>query len=86
VDKDNPVVRALRKAVRNHYGTPRLFVKSGTADFNHAAAWNCPLAAYGPGDSSLDHGMEEHVSVKDYLKSIDILEAAVCSIMSYDLA
>ncbi len=86
VDKDNLVVRALRKAVRNHYGTPQLFVKSGTADFNHAAAWNCPLAAYGPGDSSLDHGMEEHVSVKDYLKSIDILEAAVCSIMSYDLA
>jgi len=30
--------------------------------------------------------MEEHVSVKDYLKSIDILEAAVCSIMSCDLA
>jgi LysW-gamma-L-lysine carboxypeptidase len=54
VNKNDPFVRALRLAVRQAGLAPRLLAKGGTADFNLAAAWKCPMAAYGPGDSK--HG------------------------------
>jgi LysW-gamma-L-lysine carboxypeptidase len=77
VDKNNPIVRALRLAVREAGLTPRFLVKGGTADFNLAAAWSCPMAAYGPGDSKLDHTAEEHTDLNDYLRSISILKNAL---------
>ena len=72
-DRTNPLVRALRVAIREAGGTPRLLAKGGTADFNYAAAWNCPLAAWGPGDSRLDHTNEERLDLDEYLRSIRIL-------------
>lgn len=77
VDKSDPLVRALRVEVRNAGLTPRLLAKGGTADFNLAADWGCPLAAYGPGDSKLDHTAEEHIDLNEYLMSISILRKAL---------
>lgn len=36
--------------------------------------WQCPIVAYGPGDSSLDHTPEEHVDVQDFLQAIGVLQ------------
>ncbi len=80
-DKNNTAARALRLAVRKNGLNPRLLAKGGTADFNLAAAWNCPMAAYGPGDSKLDHTAEEHISLSEYLTSLDILTDAIPAIM-----
>ena len=80
-DKNNPTARALRLAVRKNGLNPRLLAKGGTADFNLAAAWNCPIAAYGPGDSKLDHTSEEQISLAEYLTSLDILTKALPMIM-----
>ncbi|MDR1875258.1 MAG: M20/M25/M40 family metallo-hydrolase [Synergistaceae bacterium] len=77
VDKNDPLARVLRVAVRDAGLTPRLLAKGGTADFNLAAAWNCPMAAYGPGDSKLDHTAEEHIDLNEYLASISILKNAL---------
>ncbi len=82
-DKNNMVAKAFRTALRRQNLEPRVIVKSGTADFNHAAAWNCPMVAYGPGDSTLDHTMNEHIALNEYLKSIDVLETAMALICSY---
>jgi len=71
--RDNPVVRALRVAIRENGGTPRLLAKSGTADFNYAAAWNCPMAAWGPGDSRLDHTADERLNLEEYARSVRVL-------------
>lgn len=73
VEKNDPLARALRVAVREEGLSPRLLAKGGTADFNLVASWNCPLAAYGPGDSKLDHTAEEHILLADYLVSVRIL-------------
>jgi LysW-gamma-L-lysine carboxypeptidase len=35
------------------------------------------MAAYGPGDSSLDHTPEEHISLAEYGKAIESLAAAL---------
>jgi len=38
--------------------------------------WNCPIVAYGPGNSSLDHTPNEHIEVEEYLRAIKVLERA----------
>lgn len=76
--RTDPVVRALSAAIRSEGGTPRHKLKTGTADLNVVApAWRCPIAAYGPGDSSLDHTPREHISVDEYLRSIRVLAHAI---------
>jgi LysW-gamma-L-lysine carboxypeptidase len=36
-------------------------------------AWNCPIIAYGPGDSNLDHTPNEHIDLTEYHQAITIL-------------
>lgn len=76
-DKNDPFVRTLRSAVREAGLVPHLLVKGGTADFNLAATWQCPMAAYGPGDSKLDHTDEERITISEYLTATSILKNAL---------
>ena len=38
-----------------------------------APTWGCPTIAYGPGDSSLDHTPDEHVSLSEFRRSIVVI-------------
>ncbi len=81
--RNDPVVRSLSSAIRTQGVKPRPKLKTGTADFNVVGpVWNCPIAAYGPGDSALDHTPNEHLSLKEYRDSIEILRAAIESLAS----
>lgn len=54
---------------------PKFVFKTGTSDMNTLATkWSVPMMAYGPGDSSLDHTLNENIQLDDYHNSIDILE------------
>ncbi len=69
-EKNTPPVRALLRAIRAEGGRPRFKLKTGTSDMNVVGpAWGCPIVAYGPGDSSLDHTPDEHIDVKARLFS-----------------
>jgi LysW-gamma-L-lysine carboxypeptidase len=73
-EKNSLLVRAFLAGIRASGGQPGFVLKSGTADLNLAApAWGCPAAAYGPGDSSLDHTPEEHASLGEYTRSVEVL-------------
>ena len=39
--------------------------------------WGCPIAAYGPGDSTLDHTPNEHISIAEYERAISVLSTAL---------
>lgn len=82
-DKSNPLVRAFLGAIRAHQGEPRFVVKTGTADMNVVAPhWpDTPIVAYGPGDSSLDHTPEEHISLTEYQQAIAILTDVLKALM-----
>jgi [amino group carrier protein]-lysine/ornithine hydrolase len=81
-DKNNPLVRAFLKSVRGAGGAPGFLLKTGTSDMNVVGpAWGCPILAYGPGDSSLDHTPDEHVEVAEYLRAIDVLEVALLQLV-----
>ncbi|MFZ6026856.1 MAG: [LysW]-lysine hydrolase [Chloroflexota bacterium] len=73
-DKNTPLVRAFLSAIRAQGGKPNFSVKNGTADMNIVGpVWNCPIVAYGPGDSSLDHTPEERIAIAEYESAIDVL-------------
>ncbi len=77
-DKNTPPVRALLRAIRAEGGRPRFKLKTGTSDMNVVGpAWGCPIVAYGPGDSSLDHTPEEHIDVREFCRGIDVLARAL---------
>lgn len=80
-DRNDPVVRALTASIREQGGVPRPKLKTGTADLNVVApVWNCPIAAYGPGDSSLDHTPHERLEISEYLRSVAIIRAALVTL------
>lgn len=77
-EKNSPLVRALLKSLRGAGATPGFLLKTGTSDMNVVGpAWQCPILAYGPGDSSLDHTPNEHIVIDEYLRAIDVLEGAL---------
>jgi LysW-gamma-L-lysine carboxypeptidase len=39
-------------------------------------AWDCPAAAYGPGDSHLDHTDAESLEIEEFRRSVGVLEDA----------
>ncbi len=73
-EKNNPLVRAFLAGIRANGGGPGFVYKTGTADLNIVApAWGCPALAYGPGDSTLDHTPDEHISVDEYRHAVGVL-------------
>ncbi len=77
--KRNHLCRSLQGAIRQEAGhKARFSVKTGTCDMNVVGpAWKCPIVAYGPGDSQLDHTPEEHISLAEFHASTRILTQAL---------
>ncbi|MDP9381904.1 MAG: [LysW]-lysine hydrolase [Chloroflexota bacterium] len=80
-EKNTQLVRSFLAAVREYGTQPRFKVKTGTSDMNVVApVWNCPMLAYGPGDSALDHTPEEHIELEEYDRAIAVLERALINL------
>ena len=39
--------------------------------------WKCPIVAYGPGDSTLDHTPNEHLDLAEYERAINVLARVI---------
>ena len=76
---NSTAVSAFRWAIRNVQGSQMaLLKKTGTSDVNlFAPTQNVPMFAYGPGESRLDHTATEHVSISEYLTSIEVYGLAL---------
>ena len=81
-ERNTPLVRALLDGIRGEGGKPGFVLKTGTADMNVVAPlWQCPIAAYGPGDSNLDHAPNEHISLSEYAAAVRVLTRALARMM-----
>jgi LysW-gamma-L-lysine carboxypeptidase len=79
-DRGTHLVRSFLSAVRQVSPDvqPGFVVKTGTSDMNVVAPiWRCPIVAYGPGDSALDHTPDEHLVLDEYWTAVQVLEAAL---------
>jgi LysW-gamma-L-lysine carboxypeptidase len=80
-EKNTQLVRTCLASIRGQGGQPRFVVKTGTSDMNVVGpAWGCPICAYGPGDSALDHTPDERISLSEYWRSIEILKSALTAL------
>lgn len=79
INKRSPLVRALSFSIRTINNKPAVLLrKTGTGDMNILGrSIQAPIVTYGPGDSHLDHTKDEHIKIRDYLKSIEIYEKAI---------
>ena len=77
--RQNALLRSFLAAIREVTpDRPRFVSKSGTSDMNVVGpAWQCPIAAYGPGDSSLDHAPNEQIRLDEYWQAVLVLETAL---------
>jgi LysW-gamma-L-lysine carboxypeptidase len=79
--RTSPLARALARAITRTATErgpsdvrPRFVRKTGTADTNVLAQrWPCPMVAYGPGDSSLDHTPNEHVAFTEFAIGVGVM-------------
>lgn len=81
--RQTPFTPAFINAIEKNKGTAKFKHKTGTSDMNVVGPhWKCPIVAYGPGDSSLDHTPNEHIFISDYLKAIEVLKEVLIQVMS----
>lgn len=76
-DRNNGLVRSFLAGLRTVEPSEKLgfVLKTGTSDMNVVGpVWQCPIVAYGPGDSSLDHTPNEHLPVDEYWKAVNVIE------------
>lgn len=79
--RTTPLAGAFVRAIRAQGGQPGFLHKTGTADMNVVGpAWGCPIVAYGPGDSRLDHTPDEHVEIGEYRRAIAVLADVLAQI------
>ncbi len=72
------LAQTFNRALRQAGVRPRFKLKTGTSDMNIVGPiWQCPIVAYGPGDSRLDHTPQEHLILDEYLKAIQILQTVL---------
>ena len=74
VTKASPLVHVLSSSVRKVLNKPAtLLRKTGTGDMNILGkAMNIPVVTYGPGESHLDHTLDEHIDISEYLDAIQV--------------
>ncbi len=73
-EKNTSLVRAFLASIRSQGGQPGFVLKTGTSDMNIVGpVWDCPLVAYGPGDSTIDHTPDEHVEIAEWERGVAVL-------------
>ncbi len=77
-DKNSALSRLFLNAIRDAGGKPNFVYKTGTSDMNVVGpVWNCPILAYGPGDSAFDHTPDEHLPLADYRQGQKVIAAVI---------
>lgn len=72
--KRSSLIPPFLRGIRGAGGKPGFKVKLGTSDMNVVGPeWKCPIVAYGPGDSSLDHTPDERIDLAEYLLAVNVL-------------
>lgn len=79
--RTNPLAQAFNRAIRQAGGKPSYKLKTGTSDMNVVGpVWRCPIVAYGPGGSTLDHTPKEHIVIEEYLQAIELLQSILTNL------
>ncbi len=74
----NELTGAFLAAIRAEGSRGGFVVKTGTSDMNVLARrFDCPIVAYGPGDSSLDHTPAERIAIDEFLRACRVVQGVI---------
>ena len=78
-DHDSPLVRAFNlSATAANVNRIQLIRKTGTGDMNVIGnRFSIPVVTYGPGDPHASHTVNESISIKEYLRGIEVLKCVL---------
>lgn len=76
---DSPLVRAFRQAIRDEMKRPaKLIKKTGASDMNlFGTRYKIPIIAYGPGNSILEHTLNEYADIPEFLTGTRVIRRAL---------
>ncbi|RMF30400.1 MAG: M20/M25/M40 family metallo-hydrolase [Candidatus Nitrosothermus koennekii] len=76
---NSPLVRALVLGIMDITNKrPKLVRKTGTGDMNVLGSeLKIPVVTYGPGDAHSSHSIDEHVSIDEYIASIEVFKRCI---------
>ncbi len=76
---NSPLVRALVLGIIDITNKhPKLVRKTGTGDMNILGSeLNIPVVTYGPGSAYTAHSIDEHVSIDEYINSIEVFKRSI---------
>jgi len=79
VNSNAKILRITKKAIYKVTGKRATPVKkTGTTFMNNLGiGTRVPVISYGPGDPRKEHTNDEHISISDYLKSIDVFKKII---------
>ncbi|MHA1895047.1 MAG: M20/M25/M40 family metallo-hydrolase [Candidatus Helarchaeota archaeon] len=74
IDKNEKIVKIAKKAVDNAFGTKQKFIrKTGTNFMNvFGGVLSIPTISIGPGNPKLEHTVDEHIEVQEFMQAIKI--------------
>ncbi|TVQ32316.1 MAG: [LysW]-lysine hydrolase [Phycisphaeraceae bacterium] len=79
--RDDPLAKLFMRSIRAHGARPALKLKTGTCDMNIVGpAWRCPIVAYGPGDSGLDHAPNERICIEELQRGVEVLRGVLAQV------
>ncbi len=82
-NRQNELARAFNRVLREMDTQPHFKLKTGTSDMNVVGPiWNCPVVAYGPGDSRLDHTPAEHIIIDEFHRAVEVLGKVLLVVQS----
>lgn len=70
--------QVVRPSGRNSASSSGAAKKRGEANAT-TWAWQRPIVAYGPGDSSLDHTPNKHLPIDEYWKAVNLIEQTLAA-------
>jgi len=77
VSSNMKIVRAIMRAIIKNGRKPALVRKYGSSDMNLFHSVVRDIVAYGPGDSSLSHSLNEHIVIEDLFFGIKTYAQAI---------
>lgn len=90
-----PFVRIVKERTGLYrYPEPKILSGSNYADVGFemdpatgrvAPVWKCPIVAYGPGDSALDHTPNEHLPLDEYWKAVNVIGHTLAAFSGHPL-
>lgn len=86
VAKESKIAYIVRRCARKILGySPRETISSGRLDISYYMVSNIDAIAYGPGECSQPHRVDEYIKLSSIFKAVRVYEAVIRELFNYNV-